>query len=50
VSSWLRATRGERAILGLLATALFMVPFANFLAPVIGAAMATHLFHRKEAS
>jgi uncharacterized protein involved in cysteine biosynthesis len=50
VSSWLRATRGERAILGLLATALFMVPFANFLAPVIGAAMARHLFHRNEAS
>jgi uncharacterized protein involved in cysteine biosynthesis len=25
-------------------TFLFMIPFANLLAPVIGAAMATHLF------
>jgi uncharacterized protein involved in cysteine biosynthesis len=39
---WLAATRGRRALLGLLVTFLFMIPFANLLAPVIGAAMATH--------
>ncbi|WCT72756.1 EI24 domain-containing protein [Sphingomonas naphthae] len=43
---WLRRTRGGRAAVGLVATGLFMVPFVNLLAPVIGAAMATHLFHR----
>jgi uncharacterized protein involved in cysteine biosynthesis len=41
---WLAATRGRRALLGRVVTFLFMVPFANLLAPVLGAAMATHLF------
>lgn len=40
----LAATRGRRALLGLFVTWLFMIPFANLLAPVLGAAMATHLF------
>jgi CysZ protein len=40
----LAATRVQRAALGLFVTFLFMIPFANLLAPVIGAAMATHLF------
>jgi uncharacterized protein involved in cysteine biosynthesis len=40
----LAATRGRRALLGLFVTFLFMIPFANLLAPVVGAAMATHLF------
>ena len=44
---WLAASRGRRALLGLGATLLFMVPFANLLAPVLGAAIATHLFHRE---
>jgi len=39
--------RGERFVLGAIVAGLFAVPFANFLAPVIGAAMATHLIHRK---
>lgn len=38
--------RGERFLLGLAIAALFAVPFANFLAPVLGAASATHLVHR----
>lgn len=38
--------RGRRFGLGLIGTLLFMVPFANFLAPIIGAAMATHMVHR----
>jgi uncharacterized protein involved in cysteine biosynthesis len=43
---WLRATRGERALIGAGTTALFLVPFANLVAPVLGAAAATHLYHR----
>jgi uncharacterized protein involved in cysteine biosynthesis len=42
---WLAATRGRRAALGLGAAWLFLVPFANLLAPVLGAIAATHLFH-----
>ena len=47
LKAWLAATRLRRAALGLVATLLFMVPFANLFAPVIGAAAATHLFHRE---
>jgi uncharacterized protein involved in cysteine biosynthesis len=43
---WRAATAGRRFVLGLAATGLFVVPLLNILAPVIGAAMATHLFHR----
>lgn len=42
---WRAATAGRRFLLGLAATGLFVVPLLNILAPVIGAAMATHLFH-----
>lgn len=49
LKAWLRNSRGPRAVLGLGMTMLFTVPLANFLAPVIGAAVATHLYHgRKE--
>ncbi len=37
----------ERFLLGSAVAALLMVPFINFLAPVLGAAGATHLVHRK---
>lgn len=43
---WRRAHRGERFLLGLGGTALFVVPVVAIAAPVLGAAMATHLFHR----
>lgn len=43
---WLRATRTDRAVMGAMVTGLFLLPIANLLAPVLGAAMATHLFHR----
>jgi uncharacterized protein involved in cysteine biosynthesis len=46
LKAWLRATRVERAVLGLLATWLFLIPFANLLAPLVSAAAATHLFHK----
>ncbi len=46
-AAWLRATRVERLMLGSIATGLFLIPLINLIAPVIGAAMATHLFHDK---
>jgi CysZ protein len=55
---WLRHRRGkadpapvgraERFVLGAVVTALLAVPLVNFLAPLLGAAAATHLIHRKE--
>jgi len=44
--AWLAATRWPRFGLGLAAAGLFVVPGLNLLAPVLGAAAATHLFHR----
>lgn len=41
------ATGGRRFVLGLAGTGLLLVPFVNFVAPLIGAAMATHRFHRR---
>jgi len=35
----------QRFILGLIAALLLAIPFVNFLAPVLAAAMATHLVH-----
>ena len=46
LAQWRRDHAARRFLLGLAATGLFVVPFVNFLAPVLGAAMATHLFHR----
>ncbi len=43
------ANRGARMLLGLAVTALLVVPLVNLVAPIIGAAMATHLFHRGKA-
>jgi CysZ protein len=34
---------------GLITSALFLVPVVNLVAPLIGAAMATHLFHQRRA-
>ena len=41
VSQW------ERFLLGGVIAAMLLVPFINFLAPVLGAAGAAHLVHRK---
>ena len=35
----------QRFVLGLIAALLLAIPFVNFLAPVLAAAMATHLVH-----
>lgn len=40
--------KAQRFGLGLIAALLLAVPFVNFLAPVLGAAMATHLVHGKK--
>jgi CysZ protein len=40
--------RGERLMLGGAVTALLALPLVNLLAPILGAAAATHLIHRKE--
>jgi uncharacterized protein involved in cysteine biosynthesis len=40
-------SRLERLLLGGAVVALLAVPFVNFLAPLLGAAAATHLIHRK---
>lgn len=47
-----RLERGARWSLGLLSAASFLVPVVNLLAPILGAAMAVHLFHlrRREPS
>ncbi len=42
---WLRQTRASRALLGLIVSGLFLVPLLNLIAPIIGAGLATHLFH-----
>lgn len=47
VRAWLDQSRTGRALLGLIVTGLFLVPGVNLFAPVIGAAMATHLFHSR---
>lgn len=49
LARWRSATRLSRFTLGAAGTALFLVPFVNLAAPVLGAAMATHLFHRRTA-
>jgi uncharacterized protein involved in cysteine biosynthesis len=46
LSAWRRQTALRRFLLGLFGTGLFVVPVLNLVAPILGAAMATHLFHR----
>jgi CysZ protein len=47
--AWLRQSRWDRWLLGLIVTGLFLIPFVNLIAPLLGAAAATHLFHGKRA-
>jgi CysZ protein len=42
--------RGERFLLGGAVAALLALPVVNLLAPILGAAAATHLIHRKDRS
>lgn len=41
-------TGAQRFLLGGAVAALLAVPFVNLLAPIVGAAAATHLIHRKD--
>lgn len=45
MKDWRGSTSFQRFALGLAGTGLFLVPILNLFAPVLGAAMATHLFH-----
>ena len=40
----------ERFLLGGAVAALLALPFVNLIAPLLGAAAATHLIHRKDRS
>jgi len=42
---WLAASRRPRTATGLVVAILFVVPGVNLIAPVLGAAIATHRFH-----
>lgn len=46
---WRRRTRGSRMVLGAIGTAILIVPVAGLFGPILGAAMATHLFHMRES-
>ncbi|KRC81261.1 EI24 domain-containing protein [Sphingomonas sp. Root241] len=46
LGEWRRQTHLRRLALGAIGTGLFLVPVINLMAPVLGAAMATHAFHR----
>ena len=46
---WLTHSRGRRLLLGFGVTLLFTIPFVNLLAPVLGAAVATHLYHSESS-
>ncbi|QNA85087.1 hypothetical protein G4G27_14590 [Sphingomonas sp. So64.6b] len=45
MKEWRGSTWASRYALGLIGTAVFVVPIVAILAPIIGAAMATHWFH-----
>ncbi len=49
LSRWRNTTRLARFATGAAGTGLFFIPFVNFIAPIVGAAMATHMFHRRNA-
>jgi len=45
MTAWRASTRWSRWELGVIVSALLTVPVINLIAPMLGAAMATHLFH-----
>jgi len=44
--AWVKSTRGEQALMGTLVSVMFLLPLVNLIAPVVGTAMAIHLFNR----
>lgn len=49
-TAWMRSTRLPRGAIGVAVTAMFLVPVANLLAPIVGAAAMAHLYHRRGRS
>lgn len=43
---WLKSTRGQQHLIGIVISTLFLVPIANMIAPILGAAAGVHLFNR----
>lgn len=43
--AWLKRTRGQQHFIGLAVSVLFLIPFANLIAPVIGTAAGIHFFN-----
>jgi CysZ protein len=43
---WLGQNRFQRAVLGMITTFLYTLPILNIVATILGAAMATHVFHQ----
>lgn len=43
--AWLRETRWQQHLIGVAVSVLFLIPFVNLLAPVIGTAAGIHLFN-----
>lgn len=44
--AWLHSTRSQQYWIGIMVSVLFLVPFANLFAPVVGVAAGIHLFNR----
>jgi uncharacterized protein involved in cysteine biosynthesis len=44
--AWLKRTRGEQNLMGTMVSIMFLVPLINLIAPIVGTAMAIHLFDR----
>ena len=43
--AWLKHSRGQQHLIGVSVSVLFLVPFANLIAPVIGIGAGIHLFN-----
>jgi uncharacterized protein involved in cysteine biosynthesis len=43
---WLYKSKSGRTLIGIACACLFLVPFLNLLAPILGVAAVTHLYHR----
>ena len=46
--AWRNSTRGEQNLMGTMVSVMFLIPFVNLIAPVVGTAMAIHLFNRSK--
>ena len=49
MKAWRESTRWSRLGMGFIVLGVLTVPLINLLAPIVGAAMAAHLFHGRKA-